>query len=362
MVIRGGLGREQLADFRWSIAVGDEALAEDEIAELVAAKAPLVRLRGAWVSVDQAALRRGLEFLRRGERRPPTAAEVLALAAGVDDGDLPLPLAGVDADGWLGDLLAGSAERTLTPVDPPAGFPAQLRPYQQRGVAWLAFLSSLGLGACLADDMGLGKTVQLLALEAHERCDAYPGPTLLLCPMSMVGTWQREAARFVPGLRVRAHHGPARPRGDDLRTALVGTDLLVTTYATAARDADDLADVDWHRLVLDEAQAVKNARSRPPAPCAASGRRAPRRAHRHARREPPRRAVVDHGRAQPGPARHRRAVPHALRDARSSATATPRPRSCCAAPPAPTCCAGSRPTPRSSTTCPTRSRSPSTTG
>ncbi|MGZ8749942.1 MAG: DEAD/DEAH box helicase, partial [Pseudonocardia sp.] len=209
------------------------------------------------------ALRRGLEFLRRGERRPPTAADVLALAAGVDDGDLPLPLAGVDAAGWLGDLLAGSAERTLTPIDPPAGFTAQLRPYQQRGVAWLAFLASLGLGACLADDMGLGKTVQLLALEAHDRRDAYPGPTLLLCPMSMVGTWEREAARFVPGLRVRAHHGPARPRGDDLRTALVGTDLLVTTYATAARDADDLADVDWHRLVLDEAQAVKNARSLP---------------------------------------------------------------------------------------------------
>ena len=266
MVVRGGLGREQVADFRWSLAVGDGAdavLDEDEITALVAAKAPLVRLRGAWVSVDQAALRRGLEFLRRGERRPPTVADVLALAAGVDDGDLPLPLAGVDAAGWLGDLLAGSAERTLTPVEPPAGFTAQLRPYQQRGVAWLAFLASLGLGACLADDMGLGKTVQLLALEAHDRRDAYPGPTLLLCPMSMVGTWEREAARFVPGLRVRAHHGPARPRGDDLRTALVGTDLLVTTYATAARDADDLADVDWHRLVLDEAQAVKNARSLP---------------------------------------------------------------------------------------------------
>ena len=84
VVVRGGLGREQVADFRWSLAVGDEALDEEEIAALVAAKAPLVRLRGAWVSVDQAALRRGLEFLRRGERRPPTAAEVLALAAGVD--------------------------------------------------------------------------------------------------------------------------------------------------------------------------------------------------------------------------------------------------------------------------------------
>jgi hypothetical protein len=266
VVVRGGLGREEVATFRWSLAVGDGAdavLDEEEIAALVAAKAPLVRLRGAWVSVDRAALHRGLEFLRRGDRRPPTAADVLAFAAGDAPDDLPLPLTGVDAGGWLGDLLAGSADRTLTPVEPPAAFTAQLRPYQQRGVAWLAFLSSLGLGACLADDMGLGKTVQLLALETVDRDDAEPGPTLLLCPMSMVGTWEREAARFAPGLRVRAHHGPARPRGDDLRAALADVDLLVTTYATAARDADDLADIDWHRLVLDEAQAVKNARSQP---------------------------------------------------------------------------------------------------
>ncbi len=266
VVVRGGLGREQVAAFRWSLAVGDGAdatLDEEEIAALVAAKAPLVRLRGAWVSVDRAALHRGLEFLRRGDRRPPTAADVLALAAGGPADDLPLPLTGIDAAGWLGDLLAGTADRTLTPVAPPATFTAQLRPYQQRGVAWLAFLSSLGLGACLADDMGLGKTVQLLALESVDRDGTQPGPTLLLCPMSMVGTWEREAARFVPDLRVRAHHGPGRPRGDDLCAALADTDLLVTTYATAARDADDLAEVDWHRLVLDEAQAVKNARSLP---------------------------------------------------------------------------------------------------
>ena len=86
-----------------------------------------------------------------------------------DDADVPLPVTAVHAEGWIGDLLSGAADRAITPVEPPPGFRAQLRPYQQRGVSWLAFLSSLGLGACLADDMGLGKTVQLLALEAHER-------------------------------------------------------------------------------------------------------------------------------------------------------------------------------------------------
>jgi len=272
VVVRGGLGREQVAAFQWSVAVGDgddATLDEEEIAALVEAKAPLVRLRGAWVTVDQERLRRGLEFLRHARTRPPSAAEVLAIASGHAGDDLPLPVTGVDADGWLGDLLAGTADRTLTPVDTPPGFAATLRPYQRRGVSWLAFLSSLGLGACLADDMGLGKTVQLLALEAHDRApgegaegpDAAPGPSLLICPMSMVGTWEREAARFAPGLRVRPHHGPGRPRGAELAAAAAAADLLVTTYATAARDADDLAAVDWHRLVLDEAQAVKNAHS-----------------------------------------------------------------------------------------------------
>ncbi|HYH33123.1 MAG TPA: DEAD/DEAH box helicase [Pseudonocardia sp.] len=278
VLTRSGLGREQLAEFRWAIAVGDDELSEEEISELVATKAPLVRLRGRWVSVDAERLRQGLEFLRRARRRAdagaPTAGEVLALAQRhPDDRDfddqadeLPLPVTDIRAEGWIGELLSGSAERTIAPVEPPPGFRAQLRPYQQRGVSWLAFLSALGLGACLADDMGLGKTVQLLALEAHERAarsesGGHRGPTLLVCPMSLVGTWQREAARFAPDLRVLAHHGPARLHGGALATALAEADLVVTTYATAARDGDELAAVAWRRLVLDEAQAVKNSRA-----------------------------------------------------------------------------------------------------
>jgi SNF2 family DNA or RNA helicase len=266
VLTRGGLGREELADFRWSVAVGDEELSEEELAELVAAKAPLVRLRGKWVTVDADRLRAGLAFLRKARRRAPSAAEVLALAQRhpddwAADEDVPLPVTSIHAEGWIGELLDGTAERAVTPITPPETFLAQLRPYQQRGVSWLAFLSALGLGACLADDMGLGKTVQLLALEAHERSQQELGPTLLLCPMSLVGTWQREAARFAPDLRVHAHHGPGRPRGDELAETIAASDLVVTTYATATRDADELADRSWRRLVLDEAQAVKNSRA-----------------------------------------------------------------------------------------------------
>lgn len=263
-VTGGTFGRDALAQFRWSLAVGDETLTEDEIAALVEAKAPLVRLRGQWVAVDPEQLRRGLDFLRRQPAETRTVAEVLALArAHPDDLETPLPVTGITADGWLGDLLAGTAAATIAPVEPPESFAATLRPYQSRGLAWLSFLARLGFGACLADDMGLGKTVQLLALEAAERSEA-PGraPTLLVCPMSLVGNWEREAARFAPELRVYAHHGRDRLRGNDFRERATEADLVVTTYATGARDVEELAAYDWHRVVLDEAQAIKNSRSR----------------------------------------------------------------------------------------------------
>ena len=257
-------GRNQLVEFQWELAVGDDTLTEAEIAALAATKAPLIRLRGQWVAVDPEQLRRGLEFLARTPTGRKTAAEILALAAShPDDVDTPLELTSVRADGWLGELLCGTAAQSLQPLEPPPGLTATLRPYQQRGLSWLAFLSSLGLGSCLADDMGLGKTVQLLAMECLQRHeDPGTGPTLLLCPMSLVGNWQREATKFAPGLRIYPHHGGARRHGDALREHLGDTDLVVTTYATATRDIDELAGYQWNRVVLDEAQAVKNSLSR----------------------------------------------------------------------------------------------------
>lgn len=260
----GSFGRDQLVDFSWQLAVGDDELTDEEIAALAETKAPLVRLRGRWVTVDPAQLRRGLEFLRKDRDDDKTVADIIALATShPDDLDVPLDITSIHADGWLGDLLDGTASETLRPITPPESFVARLRPYQERGLSWLTFLSSLGLGACLADDMGLGKTVQLLALESTHRAE-HPdaGPTLLLCPMSLVGNWQREAAKFAPGLRVHAHHGPHRLRGEAFEATVADADLVVTTYSTATRDIDELAAYDWHRLVLDEAQAIKNSLSR----------------------------------------------------------------------------------------------------
>ncbi|AXH95533.1 DEAD/DEAH box helicase [Ornithinimicrobium avium] len=263
----GRFGRDQLCDFEWTLAVGDESLTAEEIAALTATKAPLVQLRGRWVSVDPEQVRLGLEFLAEQGRGRTSAAQVLALAAAhPEDHDLPLEVTGVEADGWLGAMLEGTAAQQLRPVRPPETLLARLRPYQERGLSWLSFLADLGMGACLADDMGLGKTLQLLALETTERdrprVEPDLPPTLLLCPMSLVANWQAEATRFAPHLRVHAHHGPARLRGEELAGVAADSDLVLTTYPTAVRDLDDLVRVPWHRVVLDEAQAIKNRHSR----------------------------------------------------------------------------------------------------
>jgi superfamily II DNA or RNA helicase len=247
-----GLG--DLVDFRYEVAVGDQQLDPAELAELARLKVPLVRLRGQWVELDEAHVRAALKFLEQNRSGTMSAAD--ALLAGLRGPADEVPLVDVDADGWLGDLLSGQADRRLRPMAAPPGFAGTLRPYQERGLSWLSFLGELGLGGILADDMGLGKTIQLLSLIASQRPGS--GPTLLVCPMSLVGNWQREAARFTPGLRVHVHHGADRLDGDSLAVALVGADLVITSYGVATRDRAALSTLTWARVVCDEAQNIKN--------------------------------------------------------------------------------------------------------
>ena len=254
-------GLADLVDFRYELAIGDQTLDPAELAELARLKVPLVRLRGQWVELDERHLTAALRFLERGGSGVMTAGD--ALQAGLDGAAGGLPLADIDADGWLGDLLSGQADRRLEPMATPASFRGELRPYQQRGLAWLSFLSGLGLGGVLADDMGLGKSPQTLALLQAERdAGTGAGPTLLICPMSLVGNWQHEAAKFTPGLAVHVHHGADRLAGSELGAAVAAADLVITTYGVAARDTAALARVPWARVVCDEAQNIKNASTR----------------------------------------------------------------------------------------------------
>ncbi|HEX8523339.1 MAG TPA: DEAD/DEAH box helicase [Tepidisphaeraceae bacterium] len=142
----------------------------------------------------------------------------------------------------------------IEPIEAPAGFVGELRPYQKQGLGWLNFLQKFGFGGCLADDMGLGKTIQVLSmLEARKQ--QQQGPSLVIVPRSLVFNWKNEAQKFTPNLRVLDQSGADRTRGVD---HLADYDLVLTTYGTLRRDAGYFRDFTFDYVILDEAQAIKN--------------------------------------------------------------------------------------------------------
>ncbi|MEU4381728.1 DEAD/DEAH box helicase [Micromonospora echinofusca] len=233
----------------WRLHLDGSVLTGAELARLAEAHRPVVRLRERWVLVPPELARRARQPHAGSLTAMPALRAALTGATHVDGERVD-----VHTEGWLAE-----AARRLTdgdaapPVAVPAGLAATLRDYQRHGLRWLAGLTSLGLGGCLADDMGLGKTVTLIALHLHRQGDpATAGPTLVLCPASLLGNWEREIRRFAPGTAVRRFHGPHR--------SLDGLDggFVLTTWATLRRDADRLAARRWPLLVADEAQHVKN--------------------------------------------------------------------------------------------------------
>jgi SNF2 family DNA or RNA helicase len=255
---QGSFGLDSLVDFSWEIAVGDDTVPHEEFLQMVELKTPLVHLRGRWVELNPGDLENILQFLgTSGWNGRMTAREVLRLKAGTSQA-LPVPLGEVRAEGWLKEALGDGSERFQCLQEPP-GFHGTLRPYQAKGVSWLAFLSRYGLGACLADDMGLGKTIQTLALLLHEKAQSQdPMRVLLVCPVSVMENWRKEADRFAPSLQVHLHHGPHRLKDEDFLEAAVEKDLVITTYSLVLRDVEFLSRMHWGRVVLDEAQNTKN--------------------------------------------------------------------------------------------------------
>ncbi len=258
-VTDAGLGLDELVEFEWEASLGEARLSPADLQSLAAAaeaRRDLIRVRGQWVHVAAADVQGVLA--RVGRKGRATAGELLRAGLGIGtlgEHDAP-PVHGVDATGWLGLLLDEAVHARVREIDTPDGFAGELRPYQARGVGWLAFLGRLGLGACLADDMGLGKTAQLIA---SLLADPAPAATLVVCPVSVLGSWERELARFAPSLRVLVHHGADRSSADlQQRLAEADADAVLTTYSLVHRDIDHLVEITWGRLVLDEAQQVKN--------------------------------------------------------------------------------------------------------
>jgi SNF2 family DNA or RNA helicase len=185
----------------------------------------------------------------------------MALGGGRTPGDIPFE--GVRATGWIADLLAELDGRIpFQELSTPQGFQGTLRPYQVRGYSWLSFLQKWGLGACLADDMGLGKTIQTLALIQRDWESGGRRPVLLICPMSVVSNWQKEASRFTPNLPVMVHHGIERTKGEEFKTRAAEQAIVISSYALLHRDFETLKEVTWAGVVLDEAQNIKNPETR----------------------------------------------------------------------------------------------------
>ncbi|GAC1423660.1 MAG: hypothetical protein NVSMB54_05160 [Ktedonobacteraceae bacterium] len=415
----GLVGLDSIVAYDWNTAVGESELTEDEFARLVNLKTPLVQVRGQWVELRPEEIEAAISFFQKKRRRGEMKlGEALALGLGQGMSETGLQVAEVEGEGWVNDLLSGLKQNiNLNAIEVPTTLQGTLRPYQLKGVSWLAFLKQFGLGACLADDMGMGKclskdsliavngtlqkaediwqryageatsdgvgdwanpkqamfvnsiddatrkivqtsikhlyrqqvseklrtirledgsnvtitaahklltdkgwtntlrigdyvcesfgnntnevhycrikaienvqydgwvydfevekhhnfvannivchnTVQLITLLLHDRETQQKAsllhPTLLICPMSIVGNWQRELQKFAPSLKVMVHHGMERLSGQAFVDEVQKHDIVITTYSLALRDKEHLAPITWEQVVIDEAQNIKN--------------------------------------------------------------------------------------------------------
>jgi SNF2 family DNA or RNA helicase len=270
-VASGLVSLENLINYQWEISLGGEAMSRQEFEALVALKAPLVQIRGQWVQLNPDQIDAAIRFWEKMDQQGE-AGLLDALHIGLEAEQIDgLPIEGVEYEGWLQEWMERFTRRDELALQPvPQGLHAQLRPYQHYGYSWLAFQRRWGIGACLADDMGLGKTVQALTLllrlreewKAESGQDRLPGPVLLVCPTSVVINWAKEAARFAPDLALLVHQGIDRLQGESLIEEAQRADMVVTSYALVRRDGETLQEIDWHGVILDEAQNIKNAETK----------------------------------------------------------------------------------------------------
>ncbi|HEY9563894.1 MAG TPA: DEAD/DEAH box helicase, partial [Nocardioides sp.] len=254
-LVDGLFGTEGLFSFKWQLAINGDPLTEEEMEQLASATRPIIRLRDNWILIDTDTARRAKKRLIR------TVKPAQALAATLTG---VVEVAEQDTKVIVGASLLKVREQLRTaatrePMASPAALQAQLRDYQKHGLTWLAEMTSLGLGCCLADDMGLGKTITVIALHLHRLEAGLTGgrPTLVVCPASLLGNWEAEIRRFAPGTPVRRFHGNQRSLED------LGPGFVLTTYGTMRSDAASagahaLRSITWDLVVADEAQHIKN--------------------------------------------------------------------------------------------------------
>lgn len=255
---KGYFSYDSLVQYEYQLAIGDQQVTPQEWEQLVNAKTPLVHFRGQWMELDRDKMQQFLEFWQsHGDEKPEmTMLEFLQRTAQEDDWE-------VEHDEFLSSMMSKLHDKSkFEPISDLAQLQGTLREYQKRGVSWLSYLENLGLNGCLADDMGLGKSLQVIARLIQERENSNGSksllPTLLIAPTSVVGNWQREIAKFAPHLKVMVHHGASRNQNEVFKTLCLEYDVVITSFTLARKDEKLLSGFEWQRVVLDEAQNIKN--------------------------------------------------------------------------------------------------------
>ena len=265
---RSAAGLDEVLSFDWNFSLAGKEIDQDSFRKLVDENREFIRSGDEWFHIDPLWLKRIKELMEQADAGEWTVKDLLFQ-------EIPEEIIPIEDDSESDDpLLAFSMKQSLREYVemvsdksglPDAGVPetlhAELRPYQVEGYNWLVFMRDNKFGACLADDMGLGKTVQLITylLNVHARPET-SSPSLIICPTSVLGNWQKEIERFAPSLSVHTHYGPSRAKDEEFVKLLAESrpDVILTTYGTATQDDETLGSTVFASITLDEAQNIKN--------------------------------------------------------------------------------------------------------
>ncbi|GBF82327.1 DEAD/DEAH box helicase [Aphanothece sacrum] len=259
------LSLKSLLNYQLKVAIGEQEISQKEFEKLLEQRSPIVEINGEWIALQPSDVKAAQKILAKSYDPIILSVEdALRLSMGDNQIIEKLPVVNFKTSGVLEELINNlSNNQSIQPITHIANFQGELRPYQQRGVGWLAFLEKWGLGACLADDMGLGKTPQmigfLLTLKEEEMLTK---PTLIICPTSVLNNWEREVKKFAPSLSTFIHHGEKRAKGKAFIKEINKKDLVITSYSLVYRDLKTLQEIQWQGIVLDEAQNIKNSQAK----------------------------------------------------------------------------------------------------
>ncbi|WP_342600157.1 DEAD/DEAH box helicase [Psychrobacillus sp. FSL H8-0483] len=257
-------GLNEILQFNWSFSLNGQEISAEDFQQMVNENRSYIQAGNEWFRIDAAWMHQIRELMKKSEDENWTVKELLfreipeEIALALDDDNEQSeedPLFQFEMQKSLQSLMEQLSEKKGFPtVEVSPNLLTTLRPYQQLGLEWLVFMRNEKFGACLADDMGLGKTVQLISylLHVHEG-EQQQSPSLIICPTSVLGNWQKELAKFAPSLKVHTHYGSARTKEIDLTA-----DVVITTFGTAMQDIESLQEIVWSSITLDEAQNIKN--------------------------------------------------------------------------------------------------------